>query len=251
MPIGIGSRALSSVRMVRPFLAAAALFAATGQAHAITVDFTFLGTFTTPSLSTGGVTATGSADINVLNGNGLGIVGGTVTTHVDFPEFITFSFDSPSVTDVELGFPAIGGLGTANSGIEAFQPGGASLGTQTLDLFGITIPWDVSALFGDVPLESVTLSPLNTNLSNQSTTFTISSISFVPEPSTAPSSLWGSRHSRWVRGEERYRRAVAVDLERRSVASAERLVRRRTTRMLCRPNSEARALGPCRTSPRR
>ena len=42
-----------------------------------------LGTFTTPSLSTGGITVTGSAAVSVLNLNGLGIVGGSFGDSVD------------------------------------------------------------------------------------------------------------------------------------------------------------------------
>ena len=178
----------SVIRVLRPFVAAFVLFAATGQSHATTVvTFTGLGTFTTPSLSTGGVIVTGSANVNVDNLNGLGIVGGTSDFFVNFGEFMSFSFTSPSVTDVGLRFGAIGGAGTANTDIEAFQPGGASLGTLTRDLFSETTNpfWDISALFGDVALESFTLTPLNTNLGGAGTNVRASRISFVPEPSTA------------------------------------------------------------------
>ena len=142
------------------------------------VVFNGMGTFTTPRLETGGVIVTGSADVNVDTSEGLGIVGGSDNKFVGFPESISFSFDFPSVTDVVLSRAGLRGIPTANAELEAFEPGGASLGTLTLDLI-FNNPLTVSALFGDVPLESFTLTPLNNLFLG--TEISVSRISFVPK----------------------------------------------------------------------
>ena len=156
------------------------LFAATGETQATTVSFTGMGTYQTATLIKDGVTVTGSADINVQDILGLGIVGGTSDIVVNFGESITFSLGL-SASDVEVGFIFAGGSGTANADIEAFDLGGTSLGTQTVDLFIMSL--DVSALFSDQPLEKVTITPLNTNVNDTETYATVGSISYgVPEP---------------------------------------------------------------------
>ena len=53
------------------------------NAQGVTVDYRTLGTFATPSLSQGDITVTGSGDVNVLNLNGLGIVGGFTNNTLD------------------------------------------------------------------------------------------------------------------------------------------------------------------------
>lgn len=62
------------------------------------VSYTSMGTFVAPMLYNNppGITVTGSNAINVLNLNGLGIVGGVNNNTIDGAEWIEFSFDSPS-----------------------------------------------------------------------------------------------------------------------------------------------------------
>src|SRR5262249_44021681 len=99
--------------------------------NSVTVDYRNLGTFTTPALVQGGVTVTGSADVNVLNLNGLGIVGGTFDDTVDGNEFIDFDFGF-GVSGVAYYVNSAGNLnGNGTVGdrtLEAFGVGGASLG---------------------------------------------------------------------------------------------------------------------------
>jgi hypothetical protein len=152
------------------------LMGTSGLAHATSTSFTGLGTFTTPTLLTGDVTVTGSADISVLQFNGLGIVGGFDDTVVDSFESISFFFASPEAADVEISFSFRNSLLVTD--IEGFELGGASLGIVTLGM-PFDTPLDVSALFGGVPLESVTLT-------TTAASFRIGAISFtpIPEPST-------------------------------------------------------------------
>ncbi|MEM8812386.1 MAG: Ig-like domain-containing protein, partial [Pseudomonadota bacterium] len=113
-----------------------------------------LGTFTTPSLDLDGVTVTGSADINILNGNGLGVVGGTSSITVDSGEQLIFDFDHQAVNvqlrlaSVVNNSPVVGALVS----MEGFDADGTSLGlvdlTLGLDLFEANL----SAAFGNVPL---------------------------------------------------------------------------------------------------
>ncbi len=167
-------------KLMRTVLAVAVvlgMMGGSGLAHATTASFFGLGTFTTPTLTTGSVTVTGSSNVSVLQFNGLGIVGGFDDTVVDSFEFISFSFASPEAVDVEILFSFRNSLLLTD--IEGFELGGASLGIATL-----TMPFDnsldVSALFSDVPLESVTLT-------TTAASFRIGAISFtlIPEPSTA------------------------------------------------------------------
>jgi hypothetical protein len=71
------------MRTLRVIAAVLGLMGTSGLAHATTASFSGLGTFTTPTLITGDVTVTGSADVSVLQFNGLGIVGGFDDTVVD------------------------------------------------------------------------------------------------------------------------------------------------------------------------
>ena len=66
------------------------------EANAEQANFQNLGTFTTPSLTVGSVTVTGSNLVNVLNFNGLGIVGGQFDNTIDPGETISFSFADPA-----------------------------------------------------------------------------------------------------------------------------------------------------------
>jgi hypothetical protein len=116
----------------------------------ITVDYSNQGTFQTPSLSLGGLTVTGSANINVTNLNGLGIVGGNTSVAVDGAEFIRFSVDSGAASAVSYVVATWGNLdGDGLSGeaiIEAFDASATSLGVVAISEGGTK---DVSAMFGN------------------------------------------------------------------------------------------------------
>jgi hypothetical protein len=125
-------------------------------AHPPTVaDFTTLGTFQTPSLDVGGIVVTGSANINVLNLNGLGVVGGIFDDTIDGSEFLEFSFSAGIALEVSYDVSSAGnqdGDGTAGDAIlEAFDVGGTSLGTVAVSGSGTL---DVSGMFGNVPLSA-------------------------------------------------------------------------------------------------
>ncbi len=165
------------MRTVIVIAAVLGLMGVGGLAHATTESFFGLGTFTTPTLTTGSVTVTGSSNVSVLQFNGLGIVGGFNDTVVDSFEFISFSFASPEAANVEILFSFR--ISVLETDIEGFELGGALLGIATLTM-PFDNPLDVSALFSDVPLESVTLT-------TTAASFRIGAISFtlIPEPSTA------------------------------------------------------------------
>jgi hypothetical protein len=194
-----------------------------GRAEAESVDFWNLGTFEASTLSVGGVTVTASNTLNVLGLNGLGVVGGSSDSFVDFVggEWISFAFDAGSVVDVRLSFGAAGGAGSANTRFEAFAPGGASLGALTVDLF-LTFPdVDVSALFGGAEIASLSLTPLGGNTGSNETIFRLAAIEFtttaaVPEPSSlalgVPTLLVG------LVAVARRRRASRADRRRRTVS---------------------------------
>ncbi|MBI1392963.1 MAG: hypothetical protein GC152_09510 [Alphaproteobacteria bacterium] len=102
-----------------------------GAAQAGTVNFTNLGTFTTPELVFSGGTVTGSANVNVLNFNGLGIVGGNRDLSVDSNEQIRFDFTAPAINVSYFAPNALNGDGNRTAGdrfIEIFGLGGVSVG---------------------------------------------------------------------------------------------------------------------------
>ncbi len=171
----------------------AVLLASAEVKAAITVDYSNIGTFTTASLNQGGVTVIGSNLVNVhqYDGSfkGLGIVGGTIwpyDTYVDSGESITFSFNAGAAADVRFYSSSVRGLGTAYASISAVAPGGASLGSITVNLFSSPYDRDVSGLFGNVAMQSFTVTA-GYNNSGQPTGFNVSSLAYttqVPEPST-------------------------------------------------------------------
>jgi hypothetical protein len=175
-------------------VAAVLLGGGSAQAGFMTVDYTSLGTSKTSTLNSGGVTVTGSNTINVAGGfgNGLGIVGGLADNVVDFygSESITFAFNAGPATTVQLNHSRVGGGGTANAQFTAFGAGGVSLGSNTADVFGLST--DVSSLFGNVPISSFTVTPLNTNVNSTGTQFEVGALTYTPDAPTAapePASL--------------------------------------------------------------
>lgn len=120
-------------------------------------------TFTTEDIGTkvaftihvSGVTITGSAAIDVLDRNSIGIVGGARDQWVDGTEWIRFSFDDPPVTEVSFN---VNGNGEANNdgvltypSVEAFDRNHQSLGTTEVPAFGDE---PLSDWFGGEPLSS-------------------------------------------------------------------------------------------------
>ena len=114
------------------------------------------GTFSTPAFVEDNVTVTGSADVHLFQSNGLGIVGGASDTLVDSFEYVDFTFTTPVINATyrldtfactSNGGSCVGGL----RWIEAFTPGGVSLGSIQTSGFDYT----VSSLFGNVPIGDV------------------------------------------------------------------------------------------------
>lgn len=166
----------------------------------ITVDYSAMPTATVPSLSAGGITVTGSANVQILALNGLGISGGSVDYAVEVDhsalggaEFIRFEFGAPvfgvsyfvGSAGCTRGCSSSGELGKRT--LEAFGAGGVSLGTAVQ---GGTGSRDVSALFAGVPITSFLLTSLAGNSADASnvTYFRIPRVTYdpgaaVPEPS--------------------------------------------------------------------
>jgi hypothetical protein len=113
-----------------------------------TVVFTSMATTQVPSLVLAGLSITGSADINILNLTGLGIVGGGNDISVDGTESISFAFTVP-VVDVSYfvnqASNGDGDLFVGESFVEIFDESMASLGSFPVNGTG----WkDVSDLVG-------------------------------------------------------------------------------------------------------
>lgn len=120
-----------------------------------TVDYKTQGTFTTTSLDLGGLTVTGSGTVNVLNGNGLGVVGGVFDNTVDGTEYLRFSVNGGAAADVSYIVTSAGnqnGNGfVGEATIEAFDHSGTTLGTRAVNGAGTM---DVSTLFADLPISA-------------------------------------------------------------------------------------------------
>ncbi len=126
-------------------------------------NFTNLGTFSTPSLNEGTFAVTGSNDVNVLNLNGLGIVGGASSNTVDGSEWIEFTFDAPS-QDISyfVNMAGQGGSGSlGQTSVEAWDANGVSLGTVLMTSTGTKL---VSSDFGDVLISRFRISMLDNDL---------------------------------------------------------------------------------------
>ena len=96
-------------KSVQVVLLASATLGISANAAAETVDFTDNGTFPTTFLIEGNVTVSGSSIIFILNGAGIGIVGGADNTLVDPGETISFAFTNPvSNVITELAFGRFG-----------------------------------------------------------------------------------------------------------------------------------------------
>jgi hypothetical protein len=172
--------------------AAAGLAAPSAPASAATINYSNLGTFQTPALDIGGVTVTGSADVNVLNLNGLGIVGGFFDHSVEHEEVISFTFNDDPAEDVAVTLSAriVGGILEAD--VTGYDADGLSLGTVSTSLF--TSPGgDISARFGGVPLSrfDIELTQPDSSSSNGDL-LRVFSLSFTPVPEPASAALLGA-----------------------------------------------------------
>jgi hypothetical protein len=113
-------------------------------------NYTNQGTFTSATLydDPPGITADGSNTINVLNLNGLGIVGGANNNTIDGSESIEFTFDDPSAATTYF-VPSAGnqdGDGFVGEAfLQAFDEADASLGTTNVNGAG---SFDINALLG-------------------------------------------------------------------------------------------------------
>jgi len=167
----------------------------------ITQFFTNIGTFTTTSLEAPTITedvvitgsnASGPAVINVLNQNGLGVVGGFSDVFVDYigSETIVFDFQaSPGNSGNALGisFTVPGAGQDNNSGmtngiggdaeLEVFGANGASLGIVLINNIGIK---NVSSLFGNVPISRYTVKAI------QGDFFRVESLTYTMECAPDP-----------------------------------------------------------------
>jgi hypothetical protein len=115
-------------------------------------DFTDLGSFTTAQLDVGEVIVTAddgsaAAAINVLDGNGLGVVGGVGDAAVDSTEALRFEFETaPALVSYSVASASnLNGNGTVgDSFVEAFDANGSSLGTVAMSGAGC---FDLDTLF--------------------------------------------------------------------------------------------------------
>ncbi|WP_417520096.1 Ig-like domain-containing protein, partial [Minwuia sp.] len=122
-----------------------------------TLDLSGIGSSTVASLDLDGVTVTGSANVQSLNFNGLGIQGGPFTARLDAGETMRLDFD-------HLAANVLFQVGTVNNTtgingvqvlVEGFDADGVSLGTQTVTANFTELGGHISAAFGDVPLSRV------------------------------------------------------------------------------------------------
>jgi hypothetical protein len=125
--------------------ATVALCLSAGVASADTVNWSDDGTFTTASWSEGGVLVTGSADLNFLNLNGIGVVGGFDSV-VDSGEWLEFEAEGPVA--FSLATFSGGSITNVDGGsidsflLEGFDSSGASVGSFDYEGSGLSILFD-------------------------------------------------------------------------------------------------------------
>jgi hypothetical protein len=157
-----------------------------GRAEGETVDFTDLGTFTAPSLTDSRLTVTGSADLNLLQLNGLGVLGGRFDSTIDVTEFVDFTFAAPAI-GVSYYVSGAGGLDFDVLGVRtltAYGVGGGLLGSVDQKSVG---EYQVSSLFGGVAISRFRLQSQDLEFNYfrvASVTFTLAPPTVVPEPSS-------------------------------------------------------------------
>jgi hypothetical protein len=165
-------------------------------AHATTIDYATVGSFTGTTFTTDGLTATAQngGTLSIVSGSGLGVLGGGLSGSfdaIDGNESVLFSFQSGAATDVAFGGSAGFSNGASNffMNVEAFDTHGTSLGVQTfnfLNAISFGTPIDVSALFGNATLSAFTIAgngqPVGIELFHVA--FTDPAPATVPEPAT-------------------------------------------------------------------
>ena len=118
------------------------------------------------------LTITGSAQVQVLSLNGLGVVGGSSDNDVDGAELLRFSIDADAATDVSYFVAAAGNLdgdGLAGEAtVEAFDPSNSSLGVVAVNDTGTK---NVSAMFGGEPIGAFVVRANVDNLRIQRVTY--------------------------------------------------------------------------------
>ncbi|MCH9687072.1 MAG: hypothetical protein K0V04_36895 [Deltaproteobacteria bacterium] len=147
-----------------------------GEPAPLLVSYTNLGSFTSGQLydELPGITVTGSTMINVLNLNGLGVVGGTSDSILDTNEWLDFRFDMPSAVTSYF-VPIAGNVDLdgllGESWVQAWDDSGASLGTvpasgsgsfDLADMFGANVSisrFRVTADMDSIRIGSVTSTP--------------------------------------------------------------------------------------------
>lgn len=131
-------------------------------AQAVVVDYSAQATDNVISpFNLAGVSATGSGQLAIRNGAGLGVVGGASAfgPGISGSEFVQFTFDAGGATDVSLttnfafNFDQISSILT----IEGLSIGGVSLGSVGVDIFASFPVSNVSSLFGNVPLSGFSI----------------------------------------------------------------------------------------------
>lgn len=158
--ITIGSRALRYCLWIGMVLLACAWGRA---AQAVVVDYSAQATGDVISpFNLAGVSATSSGQLAIQNGGGLGVVGGAASPFgpgISGSEFVQFTFDAGDATDVSFttrfafNFDHISSILT----IEGLSIGGASLGSVGVDIFASFPVYNVSSLFGNVPLSGFSI----------------------------------------------------------------------------------------------
>jgi hypothetical protein len=172
------------------------LLAMPAVAGATTINYSTVGSFTGTSFTTAGLTATAQngGTLSIVNGDGLGVLGGGLSGSfdaIDGNESVLFSFQSGAATDIAFG--ASGGFSNGASSfllnLEAFDTHGASLGIQTfnfLDAVSFGTPINVSALFGNTALSAFTIAGNGQSVGIElfNVAFTDATPAAVPEPAT-------------------------------------------------------------------
>ena len=135
---------------------------ASAPSRAETIDFKSMGSFTTPDLigTNFSITAESSpgvvGQVNVLNFNGLGVVGGSNNFFIDGQEALIFQFTESPVAGLSLFSQSLGnGNGDSHLGsitVQAFGVNGLSLGTVPM---ADNFDQDVSGAFSGAPISKV------------------------------------------------------------------------------------------------
>ena len=147
-----GSRSAASVLSIFPLLAVIC-----SDALGETINLGGQGTFHTAVFRQAGLTVTPEVNVpllNLLNFNGLGVVGGTHETTLDPGESVFFQFSTPATgVSYSVQFGSDGDTdGTfAEASVEGYGADGSLLGVGSVGSLGTK---DVSGLFGNAPLSA-------------------------------------------------------------------------------------------------